>query len=144
MKFICVVAILVTISAFAVRQAARAQSTTVKHVAITNTPSNSGQEMFRSYCAACHGLDAKGSGPAASALKTPPTDLTTLAQKNGGKYPASHVAAVLGGQAPTRSHGTQDMPIWGPLFWSISQGDEAQVQQRITNLVTYIESQQAR
>jgi len=87
MKFICVVAILVTISAFAVRQAARAQSTTVKHVAITNTPSNSGQEMFRSYCAACHGLDAKGSGPAASALKTPPTDLTTLAQKKWWKVP---------------------------------------------------------
>jgi hypothetical protein len=30
----------------------------------------------------------------------------------------------------------------GPLFSSISQGGEAQVQQRITNLVTYIESLQ--
>jgi mono/diheme cytochrome c family protein len=99
---------------------------------------------FRSYCAVCHGQDAKGNSPAASALKTPPADLTTLAQKNGGKYPASHVAAVLGGQALTRSHGAQDMPIWGPLFSKISQGDEAQVQQRITNLVTYIESQQAK
>jgi mono/diheme cytochrome c family protein len=143
-KFVSAIAILIIISAFAVGQAAPAQSTTIKHVAITNTPPNSGQEMFRSYCAVCHGQDAKGNGPAASALKTPPADLTTLALKNGGKYPASHVAAVLGGQAVTRSHGTQDMPIWGPLFSKISQGDEAQVQQRITNLVTYIGSQQAK
>jgi len=141
-KFISLVAILITIFAFAVGQVAPAQSTTIKHIAITNTPPNSGQEMFHSYCAVCHGQDAKGSGPAASALKTSPTDLTTLAQKNGGKYPASHVAAVLRGQALTRSHGTQDMPIWGPLFSSISEGGEAQVQQRIANLVTYIESLQ--
>jgi len=116
----------------------------VKHVAITNTSSSSGQEMFASYCAVCHGKDGKGNGPAASALKTPPTDLTTLAQKNGGKYPASHVAAVLRGQAITPSHGSQDMPIWGPLFSSISQGHDAQVQQRVTNLVAYIENQQAK
>jgi len=145
MKFISVVAILVMISAFAVAQTAPAQSaTTIKHVPITNTPSDSGQQMFVSYCAVCHGKDGKGNGPAASSLKTIPTDLTTLAQKNGGKYPASHVASVLRGQALTPAHGSQDMPIWGPLFSSISQGHEAQVQQRVTNLVTYIESQQAK
>lgn len=145
MKFISVVAILVMISAFAMGQAASAQnSTTIKHVPITNTPSDSGQQMYASYCAVCHGKDAKGSGPAATALKTAPTDLTTLSQKNGGKYPSAHVAAVLRGQALTPSHGTQDMPIWGPLFSSLSQGHEAQVQQRVTNLVTYIESQQAK
>jgi hypothetical protein len=36
------------------------------------------------------------------------------------------------------------MPIWGRLFSSISQGHEGQVQQRITNLVTYVESVQAK
>jgi mono/diheme cytochrome c family protein len=144
MKFISVVAVLVIISAFAVGQAAPAQSTTIKHIAITDTPSNSGQEMYHSYCAVCHGTDAKGNGPAASALKTVPTDLTTLAQKNGGKYPAAHVAAVIRGQALMPSHGTADMPIWGPLFSSISQGHEAQVQQRIANLVSYLESQQTK
>lgn len=144
MKFISVVAIAVMISAFAVGQAAPAQAPEVKHVPITNTPSNSGKEMFHSYCAVCHGTDGKGNGPAASAMKTPPTDLTTLAQKNGGKYPAAHVAAVIRGQAITPSHGSQDMPVWGPLFSSISQGHEAQVQQRITNLVAYIESLQAK
>jgi mono/diheme cytochrome c family protein len=100
--------------------------------------------MFNNYCAVCHGKDAKGGGPAASAMKTPPTDLTLLAKNSGGKYPGSHVAAVIRGQAVTASHGSQDMPVWGPLFSSISQGHEAQVQQRITNLVGYIETLQAK
>jgi mono/diheme cytochrome c family protein len=145
MKFISLFAIVAMISAFAVAQQAPAQSTTtVKHVPITNTPSNSGKDMYNSYCAVCHGTDGKGNGPAASAMKTPPTDLTTLAQKNDGKYPASHVAAVIRGQAGTPSHGSQDMPIWGPLFYSIDQGRQGMVQQRVTNLVTYIEGLQAK
>jgi len=100
--------------------------------------------MFNSYCAVCHGTDAKGAGPAASAMKTNPADLTALAKKSGGKYPASHVAAVLRGQSITASHGSQDMPVWGPLFSSISQGHEAQVQQRIANLVDYVETLQTK
>ena len=145
MKFISVAAILMMISALAIAQESPAQSVpTIKHVPVTNTPSNSGKDMFNSYCAVCHGKDAKGNGPAATAMKTPPTDLTILAKNNGGKYPASHVAAVIRGQAALASHGTQDMPIWGPLFSSISQGHEAQVQQRISNLVTYIDSVQTK
>ena len=142
-KFIILSAILATGSVFAASQQAPAQtSPSVKHVPITNSPSNSGKEMFNNYCAVCHGSDGKGGGPAASAMKTPPTDLTLLARKNGGKYPAAHVAAILKGQATTVAHGSQDMPIWGPLFSSISQGRDAEVQQRIANLVQYIETLQ--
>ena len=145
MKFISLAVILVAVSTFVVAQEAPAQTApTVKHVPISNTPSNSGKEMFNSYCAVCHGKDGKGAGPAASALKTPPTDLTQLAKNAGGKYPSSHVAAVIKGQATTPSHGSQDMPVWGPLFSSISQGHEGQVQQRITNLVNYIDTLQAK
>jgi hypothetical protein len=75
-------------------------------------------------------------------MKTPPADLTVLAKTSGGKFPSAHVAAVIRGQATTASHGSQDMPVWGPLFSSISQGHEEQVQQRISNLVSYIESLQ--
>jgi len=145
MKFISLAVILVVVSTLAVAQQAPAQTApTVKHVPISNIPSNAGSEMYTSYCAVCHGKDGKGNGPAASAMKTSPTDLTTLAQKSGGKYPASHVAAVIRGQAMTPSHGSQDMPVWGPLFSSISQGHDSQVQQRIANLVAYIEGLQAK
>lgn len=146
MKFISVAVALAMLLTFAfAQQAAPTQSgTVVKHVPIANAAPNSGKEMFNSYCAVCHGKDAKGSGPAAAAMKTQPADLTALAKNSGGKYPGSHVAAVIRGQATTASHGSQDMPVWGPLFSSISQGHDSQVQQRITNLTGYIETLQAK
>ena len=145
MKLISLVVILMVASTFAVGQDKPAGAApTVKHVPITTVPPTSGKEMFKSYCAVCHGADAKGGGPAASALKTPPPDLTVIAQKNGGKYPAAHVAAVIRGQADMASHGNADMPVWGPLFSSISHGHESQVQQRIANLVDYIQTLQAK
>jgi len=145
MKFISLVLILTAITTVAVAQEAPAQTApAVKHVPIARTASDSGKDMYNNYCAVCHGKDGKGNGPAASAMKTMPTDLSALAGKNGGKYPAAHVAAVIRGQATTPSHGSQDMPVWGPLFSSISQGHDSQVQQRIANLVTYIEGIQTK
>jgi len=145
MKFISLAAIVLLVSAFALAQNAPTSTTpAVKHIPITDVPSNSGKQMFNSYCAVCHGGDAKGNGPAAAALKTAPIDLTLLAQKNNGKYPSGHVASVIRGQATMPSHGSEDMPIWGPLFSSISQGHEAQVQQRTSNLVEYIGTLQAK
>ena len=35
-----------------------------------------GEELYRNYCAVCHGADGGGDGPAASSLDPPPTDLT--------------------------------------------------------------------
>lgn len=112
----------------------------IKHVPIQQTSPASGAEMYKTYCAVCHGTDAKGNGPAAEALKVPPTDLTTLATRNGGKYPSMKVSAMLRGEEILAAHGTKEMPIWGNLFLSISGGHEAEVQQRITNLNKYIES----
>ncbi len=114
----------------------------IKHVPIKTTSAASGQEMYKTYCAVCHGTDGKGSGPAAEALKVPPTDLTVLTQKNGGKYPALKVSAVLRGEEVLAAHGSKEMPIWGRLFWSVSGGHEAEVQQRVANLNKYIESLQ--
>jgi len=117
-------------------------NTTVKHTAAPATSPASGKQMFISYCASCHGKDAKGDGPAASALKQAPADLTTLAKENGGKYPADKVASVLRGSAKLTAHGDQEMPVWGPVFWKMSQGHEEQVHMRITNLNRYLESLQ--
>ena len=61
---------------------------TIKHVPIKGTSPVSGKDMYVAYCAVCHGTDGKGVGPAASALKVPPTDLSSLSKNNGGKYPS--------------------------------------------------------
>jgi len=103
----------------------------------------SGQEMYVNYCASCHGKDGKGNGPAAPALKVPATDLTTLAKQNNGAFPSAHVANLLKGGA-VAAHGSKDMPVWGPIFRSLSTGHESQVQQRIMNLTKYIESMQVK
>ena len=123
-----------------------AQKPVVKETAIQQTSPISGKEMFTEYCAPCHGTDAKGTGPAASAMKAPPTDLTQLAKKQGGKFPAIHVAGVLkfGSGSAARAHGSADMPVWGPLFRSLDKYHDTTVQQRIANLVDYIEALQAK
>ncbi len=120
--------------------AAQEQGKEIKHVPAKLTSPASGEQMFTSYCASCHGKDAKGNGPAASALNKAPADLTRLAKKNGDKYPDMKVMAVLRGEASVAAHGTQEMPVWGPVFWHMSQGHPAEVQQRVTNLNNYIKS----
>ena len=99
--------------------------------------------MYKEYCAVCHGKTGKGDGPAVAALKVPPSDLTMLAMKNGGKFPADHVTAVLHMGVAEAAHGSEDMPIWGPLFRAVSQRNSAVVQLRISNLTDYIKSIQA-
>ena len=96
-----------------------------------------GDQMFRQFCAACHGADAKGHGPLSYSLKVPPADLTTLAKRHGGKFPYSYVSDVLlfGKVAP---HGSQEMPTWGPLFRYLDKPSEAAVRQRIKNLSNYL------
>jgi mono/diheme cytochrome c family protein len=114
----------------------------IKHVPIKSTSPVSGKEMYVTYCAVCHGTDGKGGGPAASALKDPPTDLTLLSKNNGGKYPALKVTSSIHGETALPAHGSKEMPVWGALFWNMSGGHEGEVQQRVTNLSKYIESLQ--
>jgi mono/diheme cytochrome c family protein len=115
---------------------------TMKHTPAKATSPASGKDMFASYCASCHGKDARGDGPAAAALKQKPADLTQLAKNNGGKFPTDKVTSVLRGQAKLVAHGDQDMPVWGPVFWRMSGGHEEQVQMRVANLNRYLKSLQ--
>ncbi len=146
-KFIWILAALAVFAfALAAQNQPQAASTqpVIKHVPIKNTSPASGQEMYSTYCAVCHGKDGKGAGPAAEALKVPPADLTMLASKNGGKYPALKVSAVIRGEEVLAAHGSREMPVWGKLFWSISEGHNGEVLQRVVNLNKYIESIQAK
>jgi mono/diheme cytochrome c family protein len=114
----------------------------MKIVPVRSTPQSSGNEMFGAYCASCHGADAKGKGVAASALKVRPADLTLLAQHNGGKFPTLDVVSAIQDGA-LAAHGSQEMPVWGPILKSVSNGPII-VKQRIANITDYIESLQAK
>lgn len=120
------------------------QEKTIKKTPIQQSNSTSGKQMFADYCAPCHGVSGKGDGPAAAALKTPPADLTQLAKKNNGKFPMDHVMNDLRQGSSLSSHGSSDMPVWGPLFKSLDTTNPVMVDQRIHNLSVYIESLQAK
>lgn len=102
----------------------------------------SGKQTYTQYCASCHGVDARGEGPAAFVLKTPPPDLTTLAKRHGGKFPQEYVFDVLRFGTRIVSHGSSDMPIWGPIFGSMENYDEVAVRKRIKDLCDYLTSLQ--
>ena len=121
---------------------AAAQGPSVKRGPAPHTSAASGHEMYVAYCASCHGKDGKGGGPAASALKTPPPDLTILAKANNGKFPSDHVYQIIRGDVNMPSHGNKEMPVWGPVFLAMSGSQPAQVQMRLTNLAKYLESLQ--
>jgi len=143
MKFInfVILCLLVAAASLCVAQ----QQVTIKQVPIKYVDPASGKDMYIAYCAACHGEDGMGSGPAASALKAVPTDLTMLAHKNSGKYPATHVYEVIvsSGTALIPAHGNAQMPVWGPLFASMSPGSrENGIAMRAGNINDYIKGMQ--
>jgi len=106
------------------------------------TPANpmSGKQLFSSYCSMCHGADGKGGGPYSTQLKTWPPDLTQLARRNGGVFPAMRIAEVIGGEVGKSSHGSREMPIWGPVFRAMAHGREDSAQRRINNLVKFLDT----
>ena len=101
-----------------------------------------GPDLFRAYCASCHGSDAKGHGPAAGALKAKVPDLTFLAKNAAGQFPATRVRRVIMGDDVVASHGSREMPIWGPIFHQI-EADVDRGYVRLENLVKYLESIQS-
>ncbi len=99
-----------------------------------------GPDLFHAHCAACHGSQGKGDGPAASSLKTKPADLTVLAKKNGGRFPVERVQKFISGDDPALSaHGSREMPIWGPIFHQI-EDDQDLGNVRLQNLVKFLET----
>lgn len=98
-----------------------------------------GPDLFRAYCSSCHGLDGKGAGPAAPALKAKVPDLTILAVSNHGEFPTNRVREMITGDLVVTSHGSREMPVWGPIFHQVEEDvDRGYV--RVQNLVDYMQS----
>jgi hypothetical protein len=107
-------------------------------------PSPYGVDNFHAYCSPCHGRDGTGNGPVARALKTPPSDLTTIMTRNKGVFPRGEIRAFIANGSPdTPAHGTGDMPVWGPAFHALDSSDRA-ADQRLATIVEYLSSIQRR
>ncbi len=120
------------------------QSKTKVTIPVNKTAPSNGKQMYTGYCAPCHGMDGRGQGPAAKALRTQPTDLTDLSNKNHGKFPDAHVVSVLQFGADVPAHGSAGMPVWGPILGKMSKTNLQDKQLRISNLSRYLESMQAK
>jgi mono/diheme cytochrome c family protein len=116
---------------------------TVKRDTARPVASVHGVDMYKEYCAVCHGIDLKGNGPAAPAMKVPPTDLTTFAQRHGGKFSDADMRLVIEGQDNLPSHGSRDMPIWGDVFRALTHDRELR-EMRMKNLIDYLREKQVK
>jgi mono/diheme cytochrome c family protein len=134
--------LLATVGAVALLGAfvAAQQKPEIKMVPIQPTAVSDVRGMFTSYCAACHGPAGKGDGPAASALKKAPADLTTISARNGGKFPEVKVRRFIEGIDEVAAHGSRDMPVWGTLFRSLDITNQAAAQMRVQLLTDYLKS----
>ena len=104
-----------------------------------------GREVYRTYCATCHGTSAVGDGPLASNMVKKPANLTEIAKRNGGTFPSEQVFKTIDGRSPIKGHGGPDMPVWGEAFQrSREAGDQDRVKSVIQSLVDYLESIQVR
>ncbi len=113
-------------------------------IQIGKTPATNGRLMYANYCAPCHGTDGKGHGPTASALRSQPTDLTIMSKNNRGKFPDAHLVTVLQFGSELPSHGSQDMPVWGPILSNMNRYNAQDKALRISNLSRYLETIQVK
>lgn len=103
-----------------------------------------GELTFDVYCAGCHGEDGQGTAEAASMFE--PADLTQLASRNGGEFPAERVRRIIDGREELVGHTGVAMPPWARLFaheFELIEDDaerERLIALRIADLVAYLES----
>jgi mono/diheme cytochrome c family protein len=103
-----------------------------------------GPDLYKAYCASCHGIDARGGGPMAKSLRVRPSDLTRIAAHSGGTFPEERVKRIIAGEdALPAGHGSHEMPVWGPIFSKV-EADRDYGLVRIDNLAQYLKQLQKR
>ena len=102
-----------------------------------------GEDLFKESCSACHGVDARGNGPVAPILKVPVPDLTLIASRRGGAFPADEIYRIVDGQADLGAHGPRSMPVWGYEFFGEDADDESahgEATEKIESLLEFLRS----
>ena len=101
-----------------------------------------GSSLFKTYCATCHGVRARGDGPLADQLRVRPPDLTLFGHRNGS-FDREKVRRIVDGRDPVKGHGGPDMPVWGDVFKQADEGySERKVTARIQAIVDYLSALQ--
>jgi len=111
---------------------------------------NDGDVLFGLYCSSCHGADARGGGPVAQEMKTPPPSLRQIAKRRGGAFGEQEIMSYIDGRSMPRAHGSSEMPVWGALFGHVAEAGklldlnqqpvDQKVQQNIAAIVKYLGS----
>lgn len=102
-----------------------------------------GAQLYKRFCASCHGLQGLGDGPVAPSLNVMVPDLIHIARRHGGEFPADLVRRIIDGRAVQVSHGTRDMPVWGYEFRNAVTGGAAAdsaTEELVNRLVDYLRS----
>lgn len=106
-------------------------------------PAIAGERLYKTSCAACHGADARGTGPVAPLLTVPVPDLTRIAQRRGGEFPELEIFRIIDGQSDLAGHGPRHMPVWGYEFFGDDADDEVahrRATEKVDRLVAYLRS----
>jgi len=104
---------------------------------------NSGEYLYRAFCASCHGSRGSGDGVVASILRVAPSDLTSIARRSSGTFPRDQVFSAIDGRAKVAGHGSGEMPVWGDVLKKTEGQSETIIRKRIDALVAYVESLQS-
>ena len=142
-KLLSIPSIAMVIGTLMLAQIAMAESATKDGAELTQQLPPSGERLYMTYCAGCHGPDARGDGQLSELLIKTPPDLTLLAFRNGGTFPQRSVRATIDGRGKARAHTLSDMPVWGKEWRRLGEAkDEADVMVRTISLIGYLKSLQ--
>ncbi len=89
-----------------------------------------GLNLYKAYCASCHGTGGAGDGPVASSLNVEVPDLRRIAIRHSGQFPTEQVRKIIDGRTTIPPHGPRAMPVWGREF-----REDPSKQKRASNLV---------
>lgn len=115
---------------------------TLANYPVPPTAAVSGEEMYVTYCAECHGQDAKGGPPMTVTFGMAAPSLVTLSKNNHGRFPYGMVREAIRGEEHGAVYGAGQMPPWGFLFRYVGGGSRIEVEMRINRLTEYLRTLQ--